>query len=544
MRPSTDLIVIVTDANGTSKTLSSEAPHPGDRPRGIQFGSQLGSGWYVGSFNLARPIDAEHTDLHLGDDVRIMLANGDTVYEGWISALPRSMDTEHSLTVNLSGYMAHTADEPFTEIFVDRDLGRWTSAPRGRVISLVAGSPEYTQPEGPTIAPDATTGQAAMILRTTDEWSSPVRPIAEAWYDGGTRGVGTIYYSVENEGSAGAGDATWSVLVRTTATDDFAATLSSTGDMWPLPDSAYMSASGRYAVVSFFNDATPGGAAGLVYSVHVGPLAVYGPHGLPRVGDDPGGVTASDVIRYLVGRYCPHLSTAGVMDTTYPIGHLVFDESTVYDAMLKVNAFHMLDLACWEGKTIHYRQIDLGSWDWELRHDEAGNQIGLQGDSFENLRNGIVVKYTDVVTGSQERLHPDDHAELRDDSIDNPATMHGRRLYGQPFVVPFPTTAANALELGRLKLAEDLQVRAPGSFTVTGRVRDRSGQWQPPSMIRSGQTIRLTSSATLSDRPRLIHEVTYSADGASATISVDSTRTVIEALLDRTTSALSAAGLS
>lgn len=543
MRPDTDLVVIVTDANGATKTLSSDAPDPGDRPRGIQFGSQLGSGFYVGSFNLSRAIDREHDDLHLGDDVRIMLANGDTVYEGWISSLPRSMDTEHSLTVNLSGYMALTADEPFTEIFVDRDLSRWTSAPLGRIVDLLAGN--YTQPEGPSIAPDATTGRAAMILRTADEWASPIRPIAEAWLDTGSVGVGKIYWNMGNIGAASTADADWALLIRTANDDDGTSVVTSSADLWATLDTSgtFTDVGSRYAFISFFYNSTPAGGAGYVYSVHVRDLAVYGPHGLPDVGSAaPYGVAASDVIRYLIGRYCPQLNTAGVMDTTYPIGHLVFDESTVYDAMLKVNSFHLWDLACWEGKTIHFGQTDLTDYDYSIRHDDVGVVVGLQGDDFTDLVAGIQVKYPDVATGTQELLHPDDYAELRDQSIDNPANIHGRRKY-PIFSIPFPTTAANALELGRIKLAELAQVKAPGTFTASARLRDRSGQWVSPSVVRSGQRIRLTSSAALSDRVRLIHEATYNHDSRSVTISVDSTRAVIEALLDRTTAALAAAGL-
>jgi hypothetical protein len=273
---------------------------------------------------------------------------------------------------------------------------------------------------------------------------------------------------------------------------------------------------------------------------------VIGDHGLSTndVSNVPTGVTASDVIRYLIATHCPKLNTAGVEDTTYPIGHLAFrDRTKVYDALLKVNSFHLWGLEVYEDRTVYFRQRDLSDWDWEVRHDVRGTAIGLQGDSVENLRNGLIVQYPDVTTGATEELHPDDHSELLDTSPDNPYNLHGDRAYGDPFVIPFPTTAANALELGRIKLAEDLQVKAPGSFAITGSIIDRAGVAQPPWKVRAGDRVRLTSTANQTDRPRLVQETSYSHDGRTVTINVDATSGVLDALLDRTTTALQAAGL-
>ena len=133
---------------------------------------------------------------------------------------------------------------------------------------------------------------------------------------------------------------------------------------------------------------------------------------------------------------------------------------------------------------------------------------------------------------------------LRDDSVDNPYTQHGRTVYGQPFVVPFPTTTANALELGRLQLLEDNQAKAPGSFTVAHQIKDRAGNYQPVWKVRAGDRIRLTSSANLSDRPRLIQETGYSHDGRTVTIAVDSTLRYLEGYVDRVQTSLTAAGLT
>jgi len=544
MRADTELVVIVTDANGTTKTLSGDAPDPGDRPQGLQFGTQIGSGFYTASFNLTRAIDRDNEDLHLGDDVKFIGANGETAYEGYITALPRSMDTDgHNLGVTCAGWIASAADNPFSMIFVDRDLSHWSGAAIERNVNLLAAA--FTQAAAPSVIND--TGRAALVLQHADKWASPIHPIAEAWYDAGPGNtIGTIYYDIVNVGSADPLNALYDLYVRTSATDDFAAVNASSGDLWPAPDAGYLVDGDpvRYAVISFYYNGTPGGADGYVYSVQCRDLAVYGNVDLLlRTTGDPYGVAASEALKWAVANHAPLLNTDEVLDTTYPIEHLVAEDMTVTDLILKVNSFHNWPFGVWENRTLRFAPVDLNDYDWEIRHDEMGSTIGLQGDELTALRNRLRVKFTNVATGRQELLTGSDYSELRDDSIDNPLNTHGRERSGEPFVIPYPTTIANALELGRIRLLEDNQPKAPGSFTRESHVRDRSGQLQPAWKVRAGDRVRLISSANLSDRPRLVQETSYSHDSKTVTIGVDSTFRVLDAYMDRVTTALTAAGL-
>lgn len=545
-RPGTELAVVVTDANGTTKTFNSNAKLAEDRPRGISFGTQLGSGFHVGGFNLRRQIDRDNEDVHLLDDVRFIAANGETAYEGFITEMPRSVDDTHTLSIATAGWMAHASDEPFTMIFVDRDLSRWQQPSRGRTANLVGSNFSVA---GPQVMTDVTSSLAALLLRAQDQWASPVKPVAECLYDAGAGNrIARVYYDLANVGSASVADANWDLVLYLNDADTLLGTGSNSGDIWATLNVAgsLSSAVGRrYAAITFQYAATPAGAQGITYSVHVRKLAVYGDHGLTLVGTEPSGVLASDVAQFLVGRYAPLLDVSGIETTTWPIAHLVFSEdTTVYDALLKVNSYHLWSLAVWEDRKLVYAPSDLTEWDWEIRHDDVGNQIGLQGDSIENLRNGIIVQYTNAATGAVDKLHPDDHAELRDESVDNPANVAGRKLYGTPFQIPFPTTAADALELGRIRLLEDNQPKAPGSFTVQHHIKDRAGNYQPAWKVRAGDRIRLTSSVNLSDRPRLINETSYSHDSRSVTIGVDSTLRYVEGFLDRVQTSLQAAGLT
>lgn len=538
----------VKDAAGNTKTLDSHAPDPYDRPTGITCGSQQGSGFYTGSFTLTNPIDRERDDLHLRDKVQLVGANGDIAYEGFVTDLPRSTDGEGSgtLTVQLAGYMADAGRQTFRMPFVDRDFGNWRPASRARLINLLSQTYRNTDAQ---VLPDVTSGQATLLTEIGDpNWSTGVLPSSEAWYDAGDGAkVALVFYDWERAADVDSASA-WQWFVGVNSVDDGSVAFDLTANLKAATSTpAYFTppTAKRFGWLFFGHTTGPTtGQDGRKFGIYWKRIAVYGNHGLPLIGTDPKGVAASDVIRYLVDTYCPKLNTGGVQDTTYPIAHLTFRERTkVYDGLLKVNSFHLWQLAVWEGGTVHYGPVDMSDWDWEIRHDEVGNQIALQGDSVENLRNGIIVSFTNVATGAVEELHPGDHAELRDDSIDNPFNLHGDREYGEPFSIPFPTTQANALELGRLRLVEDNQVKAPGSFTVGPWIKDRSGQLQPAWKIRAGDRIRLTSSASLSDRPRLIHECQYSHDSRTATVAVDSTLRFLEAYVDRVTTALTAAGL-
>jgi hypothetical protein len=544
--PDDELAVVVTDATGATTTLDSHAASPGNRPRGLQFSTQLGSGWTTGGYNLSRPIDRDNTDQGLLDDVRFVSSSGDIAYEGFIGAMPRSMDDTHTLSVSTAGWMASAADHPFTEIIVDRDLSNWGPTSTTRRVSLLSGG--FGHVSDPTVSPDQS-GRATLRVGFVGPWLTAARPICEARYDAGsTNTIGRITATGTRGFNVDSANPNWTSIAYLGNTDTFASADSS-GNLHAAGPYALSlvatTGARRFALIELMYAAIGGGSDNTEYMVDWSNLAAYGTHGLALQGAAPPyGVTASDVIRYLCDQYCPALSSAGVQDTTYPIAHLVFrDRTKPYDAFLKVNSYHLWNLAVWEDRTLHFSPINLTDWDWEVRHDEIGVTIGLQGDSYESLRNGIVVQYTNVATGLVEVLLPESYAELRDDSIDNPANTHGRVIYGEPFQIPFPTTAADALELGRVRLLEDNQPKAPGSFTVHDRIRDRAGNWQPVWKVRAGDRVRLTSTVNLSDRPRLIHETSYSHDGRSLTIAVDSTIRNLEGFLDRMGTALQAAGL-
>jgi hypothetical protein len=284
-------------------------------------------------------------------------------------------------------------------------------------------------------------------------------------------------------------------------------------------------------------------AAGSPFAMNVTQLAVYGNHGLTTVAIDgePDGVTASDVIRYLAANYAPMLDTSGVQDTTTPIPHLAFtDRTEPYEAFLRVNAFHLWDLAVWENRVLHYGPVDMTDYDWQVQLYEPGVTMELQGDSIEALANGISIEYTDVTTGELAEVTPDDDDRLRDTDPNNPVNMWGQEIWTEKSLT-WPTTREAAIEQGRALLAEFLTPRAPGTITVRGYLRDRQGNWAQVWKVRPGDTIAITNLAN--DRPRLIVEASYSHDTHTMTLTVEGQPRRMDAVFARHEAALAANGL-
>lgn len=545
--PPLALSVNLTDASGAVTRLGSEDTNPEDVPTNISFRTAR-DGFADASMTLNRRIDRDYIDVNLLDEIELVGADGTTAYEGRIGAAPRSFDGQHSVSLQFAGWIAHARDRQFSEIYVDRDMSQWREPGRGRIVNIVASN--FEQPGAPTLLFDATSSLQAIVVRHEDVWTAPYLPLAETWYDAGTNNrIGRVYYDIVNVGAASTANVNWDLIVRTSSDDIFSAIPVSSGDIWasvPLASSiSDTTGLSRYAVISFFYNATPGGGAGNVLSVHVRNLSVYGNHGLTLRGTEPAGVYASDVIANVAQRFCPKLNTGGVQATTFPIPHLVFRELThPYDAFLEVNKYHLWDFGVWENKTLFYKPIDLTDYDWEIRlddHDYPAN-VSLQGDSTQDLANGVTVQYTDVLTGQQNVLLPTSFTDLTDPDVENPFTKHGYQGW-KNYQVSVPTTQEAALQLGRAALAEFNQPMAPGSITIGPHIRDRAGHPQQAWKVRAGDRVAITSSTSLSDRPRMISETSYDHDAKRVTMSLEGGVKRLDAVVDRLTVALQAANL-
>lgn len=525
----------VTTAGGTQHRWGSDE-HPEDRPQDITFSTKRGEGFDRGGLTLPRRTDQEFHDLGLKNDVVLAGASGSVAYEGRIAATPRS--GLHQIEVQCHGWMSYARQRKLSEIIVDRDLSVWGPPSRARQIVLAA-TYGLRQHE---VAPDDA-GNPSLRASIIGAWNT--RPLVEAWYDAGPGNkLGYLWISFTSNGIPGGGDANWKALAYKSVGDNgaFTSILPNSGNFWVAPappNPGYTNAiNERYAMIEWLYDATgAAGSEGTDYGTYW-KLAAYGDHGLTRRGADPGGFYASDVIKHIASKYCPKLSTAGVRDTSFPITHLPFrDRIFPYDAWLQINKHHLWALAVWEQRTLTYEPFDLTDYDWQVRVGEHGVTTTLQGDSVQQLANGIAVTYFDVEKGAQNVLTPDTHAELRDESVEHPSNLWGEEDWTE-LNLSFPATEDTALEVGRAALAEFNAPKHPGTITIPRYVQDRAGNWEPVWKVRSDQTIAIVNHPN--DRPRLIHETTYNHQRKELVAAVEGPMPRLDAYYDRINTALAA----
>lgn len=537
----------ITKPDGSTYRWDGTA-EAGSIPVGVAFSTKRMEGFASASLTLRRRIDLDWPDVELYDELALVGADGRVAYEGFVSAHPRQLDADgHSIQVEATGWMASARHRKFRAIYVDRDLSRWTDMAVARKASLLTGATPYSI-TAPETQSDVSAGQPALVTKAVGAWA--FRADSEATYDAGPGiGIGSVYYAWKRGATVVNTDALWSWLVRGADNDTLTTGLEATSELraaGPGTGTLTFTVAKRFANVAAIYTSGPAGGDGVEYPIFWTCLAVYGDHGLTTHGTEDAttakGVLASDAIAHIAQNWCPRLSTAGVQATNYPIPHLAFtDQTDPYDAFLEINKHHLWDLAVWERKTLVYGPVDLTDYDWEIRLDDPGVTVELQGDSAESLANGIVVEFDNVQTGKKDVLLPTDHDELADSSIDNPVNRHGLEVWTE-VSLSSPTTQDAALQIGRGLLAEFNQPKGPGTISFSGYIRDREGNLHPGDEVRATDRVAITDHPN--DRPRLITETSWNDQTFQGQIAVDSTVKRMDAFLDRVATAIRAGNLT
>lgn len=533
----------ITTPDGATFRWDANQP-PASRLRNMSFSTKLGEGFSLLTGNLARRIDLDYPDLQLGMEIVVTLADGSVVFEGRLDAMPREVGQTHSINVTFVGHMAHAKDKKFSMVYVDRALD-WGPMGRGRKASWLTANEATFDPETVTDPVDSKAGVATVI---SDGWVSPYKPRVEAWYDAGPGNlIGAVGYSWDRQNGINSADTNWSWQVATSS-DANATTASASSNLRAAGPSTLQvftpTAEYRYGVLLFTYALTPAGADGARYAIHWYKLAVYGNHGLTRhTGDtsEPDGLYLSDIIRHIAETYCPEFNTDGVEDFNYVVQHCAYKDRTFpFDAFLDLNKYALAHLAVWENKTLTFRPYDLTDYDWEIRTDDPGTTFAPVGLTAEDLYNGIVVRYTDLLTGVENVLTPDDNDELRDTSDANPWNQWGRDHWYEDLTLSGGQLEADALQIGRAVLAEKNRPKTAGTLTVQGYIRDRAGNPQPVSKVRAGDVICVTN---FNEINRLIVETDVDDEAKVLRVAVDLPFQTLDALFDRQANARQARGL-
>lgn len=525
-------MVEVTTLDGTRHLWGRGDADARNVPQGISFRTKRADGFADGSVTLSRRIDHDYPDVELISSVAFIGAPGDTAYEGRVHAIPRSLGTTHSVSVQLASWMSYLKNHKAVEVFVDRDFGKWgepslvrraNEAGAGHDMSMISSSssrdglvwdlPNSALPTGANnelfyaAPPGVNVGKIMYKGNRTTPPASVEGP--------------TIY--------AGTSDTLGSTISHALTLDDTLRT-------------QVLSAARRYLMLRAYmsTGATPSAGSQIRYSQ----IAVYGDHGLSThaISGEPDGVYASDIVRYVVGKWGPKINTSGVQNTSYPIGHLVFSDRTFpYDMLLAANRPHRWGLEVWDNQTLHFGPVDMTDYDWEVRLSDPGVTFDPMGDTVQELANGIAVTYTDVATNQTNTVTPDDDTSLADTNPDNPANLAGEK-YWQELTLSWPSSRGDAIQIGRAALAEFNRPKASGRVSLQGHVRDRGGNWQPVWKMRAGQRLVITDFPN--DSIRLIQETDYNHDSYRIGVDVENPTQRVDALFDRITDALAANGLT
>lgn len=475
--------VEIETSSGRSFRWAPDSPRIENRARLGPWSTQLADGFGQSTVELSRRPDLDWPDLGRLDIVRYIDDQGRIVYEGRIFKVERS--TGNNFQVETVGWSTYLRQRPFTEIYVDRDLGNWHEPPldeRERLASAGHVYGEHYAVESGTRSVHFTgtsgyTGNATAI---------PSNSQVQLWYTApSSRTCAQFTYSGDEDNAANVD----SPNIETTDDEDLSG---STSYGLTLDDALHdrtITVPKRNVVLRAKAGSDHLKSANPFHRI-VKKVAVYGDHGLSlaTISGQPDGVTASDVIDDILSRFAPKmaLETPG---TTYPIGHLAFLEPTTpYDAIVHCNEFHHWNLNVYEGPTLYFTPIDLSTADWHVRADWEGVEI-TEGEDSDEFVTGVPVTYEDIETGITETLWPDENEELRDDSEENPANKWGEDKWAEPFSIPFPCTAADALQLGSEQLLDLNTPKHPTSLTIPTKLKDAQGNWQPASLVRSGQTI-------------------------------------------------------
>lgn len=543
-----DLTAEITDSNGTVYRWGASETAAEDRLKNLSFSTKIGEGFSSAQGQLARRIDLDYPDLNLVDNVAFVGVDGSVAWEGRISALPRELSDAHSVGVTLTGWMSHAKDRKFTEVYVDRDLNAWGPPSLARKAAILALN---IAPEDPSQSVDPTNSQAGVTTGYQGPWASPYKRTSEAWYDAGSGNLVAKVFTAWKRSGPGIAlpDAnwTWSVVGSNDAIGSSTVSSGNLNAAGPSSLTLTVAPPRRYALLSLgAYAATPAGVSGATYGIDWYNIAVYGDHGLTTYTGEPGqpdGVLASDVVIDVARRFCPKLNVSGVRASDLVIQHLTFKDLTdPYDAFLEVNKYHLWNLAVWENRRLAFEPYDLRDYDWEIRTDDPGTTFSPQGPSVDDLAGGIMVIYTDAITGLKTTLSPEDFPnDLVDPDPTNPWTTHGVQRW-ITIELSTPTIQTQALQIGRAALADRNTPKTPGTITVQGYIRDRQGNEQPVWKIRAGDTISVTNFPN--DSPRLIVETNYDDEQKQISLSIDRPFALLDAYIDRVNTAIGAKGLS
>lgn len=535
------LSIQVTHAGGAVTRWAADEPAAENIPAGLSWQTAIPGGYTSCTFTLPRRITQDYPDLNLFDDVKVLAPGGEVRWHGYVAQLPREHADRPQVQVGCVGWSgALKWDTSFREIYVDRDLSKWTGMGAARQAASLAAA--YTDLHEPGVIWDST-GPALGTIIQRDIWDSTHKPICEAWYDARGISIGSLYYEWKRNGGIDHTDTNWDWRALL-ADDDIRTNVNNDSNLRAAgPGTGTATASGvtkDHALVHVEYTAAGGVASSNIsYSLLWTALKVYGTHGLTKQGTEPdAGYYASDIINDVVARQCPFMERS-IDATSFVVPQAAYsDPTTADDVILDCNKFHLWEHGCRTSSTgapeFFYR-APTDELVWEARLDQ-GAKLSLEGDDSTGWWNGVVVFYTDGY-GRQRVAGPTGYtlANVTDDGLldtsdSNPVNAHGLGRKWAVLNLSNPTTDAGAVQIGAAWLSESTLPQRRGSITLSGTVTHPQEGPVPVTRVKAGSWIKVADKP--GDVARRIVSTSYTHPG-QITCDVGGMPARVEAILER-----------
>jgi len=525
MRPPVDLNAEIVLPSGQRIRWDAASPDAGNRPLSPSFETESGRGFSSGSVVLRRPTGRDYPELGLLNELILRSATGTVVYQGRAQGIPVSEE----FSLDCDGWYSALETREVTDLIVDREVSAWGSitnvrkAVQGPSIGTTLYDTDYT----------ADTERGVIVITGSTGQSIPNNSAVEVAY---RAPYGSTISRLEYAGT------------QTNTTNVAAPTVLSSDETMVTTQSSNLTLDGLSRSVDFSNRPRTlivGARSSIAHTpsaqfVRRITPTVFGQTGVPISNRTDGlrGFTAAEGIRYILRKWAPKLNASGVQDSEYLIPQGVWrDPTTPGDMIRQMNAYHLWKLGVWEDRRLDFAPYDLSVADWQVQAGVDGVRVDYQGDTTENVFNGVAVSFTGF-DGEPYRLTPDDSADLRDSSEWIAANQWGDEVWLN-IDVSWPCSDDDAVEIGRVALANANQARRPSTITVPAYIQDIHGTYWPSSYVRADQTIVVTNQHT--PIPRLITRTSWSDH--SLTITTDDAIDTMQALNQRISGALSARGL-
>lgn len=527
---------VVPPGSARSYRWAGDEPAAANRVSGQTISSSVPGGFESMSATLPRLLGIEYGDLSRLSDVWVYGAGGEVRWEGRLTDAPAVSGGQMAVTPNAVGHKEHLQDDQtVSEIFIDRDLSRWTGPGAQRRLDLIRANIPHQGDASQ--AWDTGANAPALTLAVQGAWADPTIPRCEAWYDAGS---GNRIAGVP--GSFAGDPSTAFELFVVVDEDAVSSATENSGDVYTAASGSFdfrPSSRRRYAHLRWSYNSTPAGADGGSYAVSVRFLRVLGDHGLTlRTGPDGfDGYCASDILAYAVPKWAPRLrvTSESIEETSYVISQLAIYEAGNLQALIDdVTKYGLEDYAVWDDRTFWLYQRGTVGKSWVAR--VGPSKLRQAGPSSERLWNAVTVRYRDV-DGATRTVGPPgsgcdfEDVSLRDDDPENEANKLGITRMAPPLDMGGVSVPGAALIVGGRFLEEARQLDQSGNAELVGTVFDDRGIEHPASAVRGGDTIRFVDARDPS--PRRIVRASYSTDTLTATVDLDAPPEGMDAVLAR-----------